>query len=52
LPGPLRWSPNRRFEKLAAAEQRSAVTMLPLEAPRAWMLLFIDHVAAKGSSFP
>jgi len=46
LPGPLGWLPNRRFEKLAAAEQRSAATMPPLEALRAWMLLFIDHIAA------
>ena len=34
-------------EKLAAAEQRFAATMPPLEALRAWMLLFIDHVAGK-----
>ena len=34
-------------EKLAAAEQRFAATMPPLEALRAWMLLFIDHVDAK-----
>ena len=46
MPGPLGWLPNRRFEKLAAAEQRSAATMPPLEALRAWMLLFIDHIAA------
>jgi AcrR family transcriptional regulator len=39
-------------EKLAAAEQRFAATMPPLEALRAWMLLFIDHVAGKSSSFP
>src|ERR1700694_4751107 len=29
-------------EKLAAAEQRFAETMPPLDALRAWMLLFID----------
>ncbi len=34
-------------EKLAAAEQRFAAAMPPLEALRAWMLLFIDHVAEK-----
>ena len=37
-------------EKLAAAEQRFAATMPPLEALRAWMLLFIDHVSEKHSS--
>jgi AcrR family transcriptional regulator len=39
-------------EKLAAAEQRFAATMPPLEALRAWMLLFIDHVAAKKLIIP
>jgi len=39
-------------EKLAAAEQRFATTMPPLEALRAWMLLFIDHVAAKMLIIP
>src|SRR5271165_5095354 len=39
-------------EKLAAAEQRFAAVMPPLAALRAWMMLFIDHVAKKGSSFP
>lgn len=34
-------------EKLAAAEQRFAATMSPLDALRAWMLLFINHVAGK-----
>lgn len=34
-------------EKLAAAERRFADTMPPLEALRAWMLLFIDYVATK-----
>ena len=34
-------------EKLAAAEQKFAETMPPLEALRAWMLLFIDYIAAK-----
>jgi AcrR family transcriptional regulator len=34
-------------EKLAAAEQLFAATMPPLEALRAWMLLFIDHIAGK-----
>lgn len=39
-------------EKLAAAEQRFAATMPPLEALRAWMLLFIDHVSAKTLIIP
>ena len=39
-------------EKLAAAEQRFAASMPPLEALRAWMLLFIDHVAAKSLIIP
>ena len=34
-------------EKLAAAAPRFAATLPPLEALRAWMLLFIDHVAGK-----
>lgn len=34
-------------EKLAAAEHRFAGTMKPVEALRAWMLLFIDHVDQK-----
>ena len=34
-------------EKLAAAEQRYAASMVPLEALRAWMLLLIDHVVEK-----
>jgi AcrR family transcriptional regulator len=33
--------------KLAAAERKFAVTMPPLEALRAWMLLFVDYIAAK-----
>lgn len=39
-------------EKLTAAGQRFAVTMPPLEALRAWMLLFIDHVASKKLILP
>ncbi|MGC1782562.1 MAG: TetR/AcrR family transcriptional regulator [Acidobacteriaceae bacterium] len=39
-------------EKLAAAEQRFSATMPPLEALRAWMLLFIDHVSAKKLIIP
>lgn len=39
-------------EKLASAEQRFAASMPPLEALRAWMLLFIDHVAAKSLIIP
>jgi AcrR family transcriptional regulator len=34
-------------EKLAAAEDEFAKTMLPVEALRAWMLLFVDYIAAK-----
>jgi AcrR family transcriptional regulator len=35
------------LEKLAAAEQRFAQTMPPLQALRAWLLLFIDGIATK-----
>jgi AcrR family transcriptional regulator len=34
-------------EKLAAAEKELAKTMPPIEALRAWMLLFVDYIAAK-----
>src|SRR5262249_37723467 len=34
-------------EKLAAAERTFAQAMAPIEALRAWMLLFVDHIAAK-----
>ena len=34
-------------EKLAAAERKFAATMPPIEALRAWMLLFVDYIAAK-----
>jgi AcrR family transcriptional regulator len=34
-------------EKLAAAERKFAETLPPIEALRAWMLLFIDYIAAK-----
>src|SRR5271170_5378625 len=33
--------------KLAAAEQNFAETMLPIDALRAWMLLFVDYIATK-----
>src|SRR5271168_726931 len=33
--------------KLAAAEQKFAETMSPIEALRAWMFLFIDYIATK-----
>lgn len=39
-------------EKLTAAGQRFSLTMPPLEAVRAWMLLLIDHVAAKALIIP
>jgi AcrR family transcriptional regulator len=34
-------------EKLAAAERRFAAAMSPIEALRAWMLLFVDYIATK-----
>jgi AcrR family transcriptional regulator len=34
-------------EKLAAAQRKFAETMPPLDALRSWMLLFVDHIAAK-----
>src|SRR6201995_4293224 len=33
--------------KLAAAERRFAESLPPVEALRAWMLLFVDYIAAK-----
>jgi AcrR family transcriptional regulator len=39
-------------EKLAAAEQSFAANLPPLDALRSWMLLFIDHVAAKTLIIP
>jgi AcrR family transcriptional regulator len=33
--------------KLAAAQQKFAETMPPIEALRAWMLLFVDYIEAK-----
>jgi AcrR family transcriptional regulator len=35
------------LEKLAAAEQKFSQTMAPVEALRAWLLLFVDTIAAK-----
>jgi hypothetical protein len=32
---------------LAAAEKKFSETLTPIEALRAWMLLFVDHIAAK-----
>jgi AcrR family transcriptional regulator len=34
-------------EKLAAAERNFAETMAPIDALRAWMLLFVDYIEAK-----
>lgn len=34
-------------EKLAAAQRKFADTMPPMEALRAWMLLFVDYIATK-----
>jgi AcrR family transcriptional regulator len=39
-------------EKLAAAEERFAAAMPPLDTLRAWMLLFIEHVASKKLIMP
>ena len=39
-------------EKLAAAKELFAATMDPLEALRAWMYLFIDHVVRKKLILP
>ena len=39
-------------EKLAAAGQRFAVTLPPLDALRAWMNVFIDHVSTKRLIIP
>jgi AcrR family transcriptional regulator len=36
-----------QVEKLAAAEKKFSETLTPIEALRAWMLLFVDHIAAK-----
>lgn len=35
------------LEKLAAAERKLAQSMAPIEALRAWLLLFVDAIAAK-----
>jgi len=34
-------------EKLAAAEKRFSASLPPIEALRAWMLLFVDYIATK-----
>src|SRR6201994_2855131 len=34
-------------EKLAAAERKFSEAMPPIDALPAWMLLFVDHIAAK-----
>lgn len=34
-------------EKLAAAGRKFTASMAPMDALRAWMLLFVDHLAAK-----
>ena len=34
-------------EKLAAAERKFSDAMPPVEALRAWMLLFVDYIATK-----
>jgi len=36
-----------QLEELAAAERKFAQTMAPIEALRAWLLLFVDAIAAK-----
>ena len=35
------------MEKLAAAERKFSESMAPVEALRAWMLLFVDYIEAK-----
>src|ERR1700686_106661 len=35
------------MEKLASAEQQFAKELPPIEALRAWLLLFVDYIAAK-----
>src|SRR5258708_25840613 len=35
------------MEKLASAEQKFAKELPPIEALRAWLLLFVDYIAAK-----
>ena len=40
------------MEKLAAAEQRFALELPPVEALRAWLLLFVDYIAAKQLIVP
>jgi AcrR family transcriptional regulator len=37
----------KEVEKLAAAEREFAESLAPVEALRAWMLLFVDYIAAK-----
>jgi AcrR family transcriptional regulator len=39
-------------EKLAGAGERFSASLTPLEALRAWMFLFIDHVAEKKLILP
>jgi AcrR family transcriptional regulator len=39
-------------QKLAAAERNFAQTMAPIDALRAWMLLFVDYIAAKQIIVP
>jgi len=39
-------------EKLAAAERKFAETKPPIEALRAWMLLFVEYIAAKNIIAP
>jgi len=39
-------------EKLAAAQRKLSEKLPPVEALRAWMLLFVDHIAAKQIIVP
>lgn len=41
-----------QMEKLAAAEEKFAAELPPVEALRAWLLLFVDYVAAKQGIAP
>lgn len=40
------------LEKLAAAEHEFAATLPPVDALRAWMLLFVEYIAAKQIILP
>src|ERR1700723_1974195 len=39
-------------EKLAAAEKKLSAELSPIEALRAWLVVFIDYIAAKKINVP